>query len=56
MTARNDHDYYRRREKTERLLAAKAEDGCVRRVHTHFANEYAKRADETAPANLMPAA
>ncbi|WP_182912004.1 hypothetical protein [Sphingomonas cavernae] len=48
MTRPDDHDYFTRREREERRLAAASRDGCVKRIHKRFADEYARRAERSA--------
>lgn len=45
----DDHDYYVRREREEKRMAAIAGDSCVRRVHAWFADEYARRVARSQP-------
>ncbi|RJF91011.1 hypothetical protein D3876_12735 [Sphingomonas cavernae] len=48
VTRPDDHDYFTRREREERRLAAASRDGCVKRIHKRFADEYARRAERSA--------
>lgn len=47
---RNDHEYYRRRERDERARAERAADTTARHAHLTMAERYAERVQAIQPA------